>query len=176
MNTMRSDWLWDRKIGISEARDILKNPKDSRFILTASLLLARKAEPKEVFKCLNPMLFCENWQMIKKRMKQDKWNLQRIIFWQAIYEKLLEKYRKSGLWFNNKKEPAVPRDPFFNIIGEDIRKARKKAGLSQHGLARKAGMSQQLISRIEKGRENTSLITLKKIASAFGKDVSITFL
>lgn len=172
---MRGGWLWDRKIGISEARDILKNPKDSRFILTASLLLARKAEPKEVFKYLNPMLFCKNWQMIKKKMKQDKWDLDRIIFWQAIYEKLLEKYRKSGLWLSN-KEPSVPRDPFFNIIGEDIRKARKKAGLSQHGFARKAGMSQQLISRIEKGRENISLITLKKIASALGKDVSITFL
>ena len=171
---MRGDWLWDRKIGISEARNILKDPLDSRFILTASLLLARKAEPKEVFKCLNPMLFCKNWQVIKKRMNQDKWNLDRIIFWQAIYEKLLEKYRKSGRWFSN-KEPSVPRDPFFNIIGEDIRKVRKKAGLSQHGLARKAGMSQQLISRIEKGRENISLITLKKIASALGKDVSIAF-
>jgi len=170
---MKQDWLWDRKINAGEAKKILKNPEDVRFILMASLLLSRKAEPREVFKnYLGPLLFCENWQAIKKRMRQDKWNSGRIIFWQAIYEKLLEKYHRQGVSFVRQKN-VTTRNILCDDIGSKIHKARKQAGLSQNGLAQKAGMSQQLISRIEKGRENISVITLGKIAIALGRGINI---
>jgi DNA-binding XRE family transcriptional regulator len=170
---MKQDWLWDRKINSGEARRILNNPEDPKFVLMASLLLARKAEPKEVFKSyLGPLLFCENWQAIKKRMRQDKWNTGRIIFWQAIYEKLLEKYRGQGVSFMRRKN-VTTRDVLCDDIGNKIHKARKETGLSQKGLAQKASMSQQLISRIEKGRENISVITIGKIAKALGREINI---
>ncbi|MDP2921575.1 MAG: helix-turn-helix transcriptional regulator [Candidatus Omnitrophota bacterium] len=172
---MKKDWLWDRKISISESKKILKNPEDVKFILMASLLLAREADPGEVFgDYLDPIIFCKNWQKIKRRMAQDKWANPRIIFWQAIYEKLLDKYRKEGTCFIRNKD-VTPMDSACVAIGREIRKVRKEKGLSQDEIAEKAGVSQQLISRIEKGRENISLITLKKISGALNRRVEISF-
>lgn len=173
---MKKDWLWDLKISVSEATRILRHPGDKRFILIASLLLARKADPKEVFgEYLDPVLFCKNWQKIKKRMSQDKWGDPRIIFWQAIYQGLLEKYRKKGIQIVRVKEVS-PKDPACEAIGVEIRRVRKEEGLSQERLAQKANISQQLISRIEKGKENISLITLKKISGALGRKVEFKFI
>ena len=50
-----------------------------------------------------------------------------------------------------------------------------RQGLSKEETAQKAGIAQQLISRIEKGKENMSLITLKKISKALGRKVEISF-
>ena len=46
---------------------------------------------------------------------------------------------------------------------KDLRKLRIKAGLTQKELARRAGVSQSLIARIEKGDINPRLSTLQKI-------------
>ncbi len=46
---------------------------------------------------------------------------------------------------------------------QDIRYLRKKAGLTQEELARRSGLSQGLISRIEKGKIDTRLSTLRKL-------------
>lgn len=173
---MKKDWLWDLKISVSEARRILKHPDNKRFISIASLLLARKADPKEVFgEYLDPALFCKNWQKIKKRMSQDKWGDPRIVFWQVIYQRLLEKYRKKGIQIVRVKEVS-PKDPACEAIGIEIRRVRKEEGLSQERLAQKANISQQLISRIEKGKENISLITLKKISGALGRKAEFRFI
>lgn len=173
---MKKDWLWDRKINISEARRILKHPDNDKFILIASLLLARKANLREVFKdYLDPALFCKNWQRIKRKMRQDKWGDPRIVFWQAIYEKLLDKFRRKGAQLVRKRDVGV-RDAVCEAIGREIRRVRKEEGLSQERLAQKTGVSQQLISRIEKGKENISLIMLKKISKALSRKVEISFL
>ena len=172
---MKKDWLWDRRIGFSEAKKILSRPEDDRFILIASLLLARKVNPREVFKdYLDPVLFCKEWQRIKKKMKQDRWGGQRLIFWQAIYEKLLARYRKKGTQLIRGRD-AAPRDPVCEALGREMQRVRKEEGLSQEQLAQKAGVSHQLISRIEKGKENISLITLKKISKALGRIAEISF-
>jgi DNA-binding XRE family transcriptional regulator len=172
---MKKDWLWDRRIGLSEARKILSRPEDDRFILIASLLLARKPNPREVFKdYLDPVLFCKEWHRIKKKMRQDRWGGQRLIFWQAIYEKLLDRYRKKGMKFRDTRDMEV-RDPVCEAVGKEIHRVRKEKDLSQEQLAQKAGVSQQLISRIEKGKENISLITLKKISKALGRIAEISF-
>ncbi len=46
---------------------------------------------------------------------------------------------------------------------EELRRLRKKAGLSQRELARLAGVSQSLIAKIEKGEVNPRISTLIKI-------------
>lgn len=172
---MKSNWLWDRKISASGARRILKNPAHRRFFYLAALLLARNNEPKEVFdNYLEPLLLCKHWAVIKKRMREDKWAGPRIIFWQAIYERLLEKYRKRGIVFR-KAAPFV-RDPLCEITGRQIRDIRKADNLSQKKLAKKLDVSQQMVSRIEKGKENISLVTLNNVSRALGKKIEIKFL
>ncbi len=49
---------------------------------------------------------------------------------------------------------------------EDVKKLRKKVGLTQTELAEKAGVSQSLIARIESGSVDPRLSTLQKILNA----------
>lgn len=171
---MSGNWLWDRKIPDSKAKKALKEPDSKNFIALAALLLSRKNDPREVFKgYLDPLVFCKQWASIKRRMRQDKWNEPRIIFWQAIYEKLADKYRKKGIIF--RKEILQVRDPLCQETGMRMGAIRRHQGLSQKELAEKIGISQQLISRIEKGRENVSLITLTNIARALNMRVDVDF-
>ncbi len=168
------DWLWDRKVNISEVKSILKNPNSREFVVFASLLLARKNNPREVFKeYLDPLLFCRHWQKIKGRMRKDKWNHERIIFWQEIYNKLKNRYRTQGIVFREKKGEV--KGVICEKAGKMIRDIRKEEGLSQKALADKLGVSQQLISRIENGKENISLITLDNILRALGRELKITY-
>ena len=58
-----------------------------------------------------------------------------------------------------------------------IREIRKKKGLTQEELAKKAGVSRGWICSLENGYYTvTSTKTLKKIADALGKKVSDIFL
>ena len=171
---MTADWLWDRKISAAQAKKILNSPEHKDFILLAALLFARKNNPKEIFNVyIKPSVFCAYWAVIKKRMRRDKWNEPRIIFWQAIYENLKERYRKQGKMF--RKGRAVAKDPLCENTGREIRDIRRGMGLSQKDFAKKIGVSQQLISRIEQGRENVSLGTLDNISRALGKELRINF-
>src|SRR3989338_6851887 len=115
---MKDNWLWDRKITNAEAKRSLKKPGTGRFFAMAALLLSRKNTPDEVFKnYLDPIVFCRYWPAIKRKMRQDKWSEPRIIFWQAIYEKLADKYRKSGMVF--RKE--LPRkEPLCESMGKKV--------------------------------------------------------
>jgi ribosome-binding protein aMBF1 (putative translation factor) len=105
-------------------------------------------------------------------MRKDNWNNPRIEFWQAIYEKLLEKYRAEGINIFSKGKVKVINE-FCLWVGERIRILRKQKNLTQKMLARKLNISQQMISRIESGGENISLLTLKRIADELGVKVSI---
>jgi len=169
----KKDWLWDRSVTPRQAMRILQNPAHPEFISLASLLLSRKNTPQEVFRqYLKPRDFCRNWLKIKRKMRKDAWNNPRIEFWQAVYEKLLEKYRA-------KKINIFPKDKAKTInesclwIGEKIRLLRKQRRLTQKMLSQRLNISQQMISRIESGRENISLLTLKRIIDELGAKLSI---
>jgi transcriptional regulator with XRE-family HTH domain len=57
-------------------------------------------------------------------------------------------------------------------IAENVRKARKKAGLSQDKLAREAGVAYNTVVKIESGEnKNPTIETLRSIAKAL--DVSV---
>jgi len=66
-----------------------------------------------------------------------------------------------------------PIDELCQTVGGKIENIRKQKWFSQKQLARKMKVSQQLISRAESGRENISLITLKKIVSSLGRKILI---
>ena len=160
---MKADWLWDRKISVSKAKGILKCENNSKFIEMAALLLSRKNIPKEVFgEFLDKEIFVKNWARIKRHMRRDQWNDPRVEFWQAIYEKLFEIYKKKGFVFRvEKSKDAV--DLMCKQVGEGICRIRKNQKLTQRELEHQWGISLQIMSKIEKGRHNGSLLTMKKI-------------
>lgn len=53
--------------------------------------------------------------------------------------------------------------------------ARESSGLSQSELARKTGIAQGDISKIENGNGNPSIKTLKRLAQGMGKSLRIEF-
>lgn len=171
---MDRTWLWDRKVSLSRIKSIFKNELHPRFVDFAAILLARKNTPKEVFKeYFSSLVFCRNWARIKKRMRQDSWNNPRIEFWQAIYEKLAQDFMRKKINIHPAKISAPPENGLSLEIAQKIIAARKQKDLRQEDLARKAGISQQMISRIEKGKQNISMATLKKIAESLGCRVSV---
>ena len=168
------DWLWDRNITGRKVKAVLTHPNDRQFLSLVSILLARKNTPKEVFKdYLKPVDFLKNWNSIKRQMRKDSWNNPRIEFWQAIYEKLKEKYKKNGAFLIKQTTVTKPEDEFCKLIADKIKVVRKQKGLTQSALAKRLKVSQQMVSRIEKGRENISLLTLKNIVDSLGGQVTL---
>ena len=51
-------------------------------------------------------------------------------------------------------------------LGKNIKKARKKVGLTQAQAAEKAGIHTNYFARVERGEENPSFEILEKIAKA----------
>jgi transcriptional regulator with XRE-family HTH domain len=54
------------------------------------------------------------------------------------------------------------------LVGRNVRRIRKAKGLTQEVLAEVAGVSQQYVSDLERGRRNPSVITLYVLAQAMG--------
>lgn len=55
-----------------------------------------------------------------------------------------------------------------------LMKAREAAGLTQAQLATKSGISKMTINRIERGYKNPGLGTIRTLASAMGRRVSVS--
>lgn len=169
----KADWLWDRNISEGQAQKILSDDRQPKFVELAALLLARKNTPKEIFNVyLSKVAFTRNWPRIKRKMRQDKWTEPRIVFWQAVYQKLIETLRQKGIAIREEKK-WQPKDALCDEIGSQIRELRKARGLTQSDLAKKLNVSQQVVSHIESGRGNMSLLTIKEIARALGRMVKI---
>lgn len=63
--------------------------------------------------------------------------------------------------------------PDASTIGINLRRERRERGLSQEGLAEKAGLSKDLIQKLEQGRRATARVTtLAKLANALDVEVS----
>ena len=58
-----------------------------------------------------------------------------------------------------------------NSIGENIRKARKAAGMTQEELGKKIGISQQAVGNYESGRRKPKIKTLLRLSN--GLNVSV---
>src|SRR6266851_8479662 len=78
--------------------------------------------------------------------------------------------RKADEW-----EPALPTpnerghyplEALAVIVGRDILRARRKLGLTQVDLARRAGIRPETLNRIEQGKNKPSVPTIAKIDKA----------
>lgn len=58
-------------------------------------------------------------------------------------------------------------------FGVKVRQLRKAAGLSQETLAEHADVHRTYISGIERGCQNISLLTMKKLAAALSIDMEV---
>lgn len=58
-------------------------------------------------------------------------------------------------------------------LGRDIRRRRKAAGMTQAGLAARAGISQQHLSLLESDPEGAQLRTLRRVLTSLGLSFSV---
>jgi len=63
---------------------------------------------------------------------------------------------------------ARPGTPINPLIGERVQHVRRRLGLTQYQLARKAGVSFAVISRLETGSQSVSAERLAVIAELLG--------
>jgi len=54
------------------------------------------------------------------------------------------------------------------LVGRNVRRLRKRRGLTQEQFAELSGFSQQYISSLEKGTRNPTVITLYELSVALG--------
>lgn len=71
-----------------------------------------------------------------------------------------------------KKKIEENPDPMLELQSQ-ILELRLEKGLSQEELAKKAGTKQTVISRVERGVNQPSIETIKKIANALDRKVKI---
>lgn len=168
---MKINWLWDSRLSEAEARKILKEENHPKFDIYAEKLFSRVNDPKIVFNIVDKVTFCKKWPGIKKRMKKDRWLESKVVFWQTIFERVHEGLKMTGIRIREPQEVEIP--PERIKIARQIKNTRMKLGYTQKDLAKKLGVIQQYISKIESGHENVSVDSLKRIADAFGKDLVI---
>ena len=66
----------------------------------------------------------------------------------------------------------TPHETYLKKIGVNIRHARISNNIKQETLAKKVSLSKSEISRIENGKREVKISTLKKIAVAIGVPAS----
>ena len=67
---------------------------------------------------------------------------------------------------------AKRRDPLLRALGARVRQLREGKGLTQEGLADRAGLDRSYIAGIEAGLRNPSIRALARIAKGLGVSVS----
>lgn len=60
------------------------------------------------------------------------------------------------------------------VVGQEVRRARKSAGLTQARVAERLETSPAYITNVEAGRVNLTLGQLTRIAAAMGADVQVS--
>jgi len=68
---------------------------------------------------------------------------------------------------------ARPVHPPLKAFGKKLRELRKARGISQQGLAVRAGATQATVAHIEAGTANPTAATLEGIATALGMELKM---
>jgi transcriptional regulator with XRE-family HTH domain len=54
------------------------------------------------------------------------------------------------------------------LVGNNVKRFRIEAGLTQEQFAERSGFSQQYVSNLERGQSNPTVVTLFELATALG--------
>lgn len=157
---MKVHWLWDTRLPETRVRKILKNEKNPRFYIYAEKLFSRLSSPKEAFNYVSKETFRKTWPVIKQRVEKDVWAKNKAEFWQNVYEKAT---RDTGVLTERMS------------IAQQIKNTRIQMGYTQKEMAKELGVIQQYVSKVEAGRENLSIDTLKRIADVLQRKLVIQF-
>lgn len=168
---VKINWLWDSRLKEREVRKILKAANHPKFDIYAEKLFSRMSDPRVAFGIVDKVTFCKKWPRIKKRMRKDLWLKNRVVFWQTIYERIHEQLRAKGIRIRESQKAEIPAERIK--LAERIRDIRVESGYTQKEIAKKLGVIQQYISKIESGHENFSVDTLKRIADVFGRKLVV---
>jgi transcriptional regulator with XRE-family HTH domain len=165
---MNRDWLWDSSLSDNDVVSILSDIKNPEFIPLTAKLLSRKGDAKEVFAdFIKREDFLASWLRIRNEMKKNQWGRPKIHYWSAIYHEL-KKYKD----ILQVKEHMPQFDSSITArcaeIGSRIKREREEKHLTQKAFAQKLRVSQQLISKIESGRQNVSIGVLQHISQTLG--------
>jgi XRE family aerobic/anaerobic benzoate catabolism transcriptional regulator len=68
--------------------------------------------------------------------------------------------------YKTKGDDAGPRDPFLTALGERVRAARARKGMTRRALAESAGISDRHLANLEYGIGNPSVLVLLHVAQA----------
>jgi HTH-type transcriptional regulator, competence development regulator len=71
-----------------------------------------------------------------------------------------------------RKKAPISKEADAKTVGDRVRDARVKAGLSQSQLARLCGMVQSRIAEIEAGESDPRLSTVRRVAEALSIPIS----
>ena len=63
---------------------------------------------------------------------------------------------------------ANPEASFLIGVGERVRQARARGGLTRRALAQQSGVSERYLAHLEAGKGNISILLLQKVATALG--------
>jgi len=169
---MEQNIFWDKNIKETKLKRVLRDESDPEFVNYAALLLSRTNDVKTVFgDYMDKVAFCRNWRKIKQRMRKNKWRDNRIYYWDEVYK--VARHSLGSRKIRQQGKKRIPISPELKNIGALIRTARKKVKLTQKELGKKIKISQQSISFIEKGYNNSSLETLLKITAALNLRIAI---
>jgi transcriptional regulator with XRE-family HTH domain len=69
---------------------------------------------------------------------------------------------------------TVASDITARIVGQEVRRARKEAGLTQAEVAARLDTSPTYITNVEAGRLNLTLGQLTRVAAAIGADLQVS--
>jgi transcriptional regulator with XRE-family HTH domain len=70
------------------------------------------------------------------------------------------------------KRPGVAEAVSAGRLGSRVKELRKGRGLTLEALARRSGVSRAMLSKIERGEKNPTLVVVAKIAEGFGLTLS----
>ena len=74
-----------------------------------------------------------------------------------------------------KSEETEGGERFLQELGERIRSARARAGMTRRGLAHESGVSERYLAHLEGGQGNISVLLLQKVATALNLPLAELF-
>jgi len=94
------------------------------------------------------------------------------LIFQSMAVEVLDELEHEALTGQRPGDFVNGEDFAAEVAAEALLNARKEKGLTQQQLAKKVGIPQSQISRIERNPDRTTVKTMRKIAKALGVDVS----
>jgi ribosome-binding protein aMBF1 (putative translation factor) len=99
-------------------------------------------------------------------MKNKKESKATVTF--GLHDRMMKEYMK-----NPEFKEAHETEWMLHEFAEQLSFERKKKHMTQKGLAKKTGMKQQEVSRIERGDQNAKVGTLMRLAGGVGKKLIV---